>query len=144
MSEPKWLELARAELGVAEIVGPEDNPRVLAYYADAGHPEVKHDEVAWCAAFAGAMLKRSGKPTPPKNVSLLARSYETYGSKLAEPRVGCLAVFPRGAAWQGHVGFVAGVHGSGNIDLLAGNQGNRVSIVLCASKDAVAFVWPPE
>ena len=42
-----WLDLAEAEKGTKEGAGDRDNPVVLAYYADAGHPELEHDEVAW-------------------------------------------------------------------------------------------------
>ena len=50
-----WMDIARGELGTREVPGPDDNPRVLAYYADAGHPDVRNDETAWCAAFVGGM-----------------------------------------------------------------------------------------
>lgn len=40
MSDPKWLELARADLGTKEIVGKLHNKKVVAYYGDAGHPEI--------------------------------------------------------------------------------------------------------
>ena len=64
MPRPKWYELALAERGVKEAEGAADNPKVQAYYRDAGHPEAKHDLVPWCAAFVGAMLKRAGiKPS---------------------------------------------------------------------------------
>lgn len=64
MTLPRWYELALGERGVKEAPGAADNPVVQAYYKDAGHPEVKHDSVPWCAAFVGAMLARSGiKPS---------------------------------------------------------------------------------
>jgi hypothetical protein len=46
-TEPKWLALARSEIGTKEAPGTGDNPAVVRMYADAGHPEVKHDETAW-------------------------------------------------------------------------------------------------
>src|SRR6476646_1130208 len=54
MDQPRWLELAWADLGVAEGPGDANNPTVVRYYADTGHPEVRADEVAWCAAFVRA------------------------------------------------------------------------------------------
>ena len=62
MPQPRWLELAWGDLGVAETPAPADNPRVVRYYADVGHPQVDNDEVAWCAAFLGACLERAGVP----------------------------------------------------------------------------------
>ena len=124
--DPKWLKLARGELGVKESPGAANNPVVLNYYRDAGHPEVDADSVAWCAAFAGAMLERSGVPCSKQ---LNARSYLTWGKPVAKPYPGCVAVFSRGdvRSWEGHVGFYLGENG-GNITVLGGNQGDAVTI----------------
>ena len=62
--EPAWLTLARAEIGVREGAGAANSPVVLQYYRDARHPEIEHDDVAWCAAFACAMLERAGVRSP--------------------------------------------------------------------------------
>jgi uncharacterized protein (TIGR02594 family) len=80
MDQPRWLELAWADLGVAEGPGGANNPRVVRYYAAAGHPEVRADEVAWCAAFLGACLERAGVGSTR---SLMARSYLAWGEALA-------------------------------------------------------------
>jgi uncharacterized protein (TIGR02594 family) len=137
-----WLQLALAEVGTKEVPGAVHNPAVLAYYAEAGHPEVAADEVAWCAAFTGAMLARAGCPLPPRNVSLLARSYLTYGIA-CEPQPGAIGIWPRGAAWQGHVGIVVAVDlAGGTCDLLAGNQGNAVSVQRYQLEEALDFRWP--
>jgi len=141
MSEPKWLELAKGQLGTKEVAGKKDNPVIMAYYADAGFPGIDHDEVPWCAAFVGSMLKRAGyKPSG----SLAARSYEKYGTRLPGPKEGCIAVFPRGKnSWEGHVGIVASV-GERTVKLLGGNQANQVSLASYPIDRAVAWVWPPE
>ena len=125
-TDPKWYRLAKAELGVKEYKGDDDNPRVLRYYADAGHPEIDNDEVAWCSAFVGAMLERSGRPC---SKSLAARSYLQWGKKLSKPKIGCVVVFSRGnpRGWQGHVGFYAGETKT-HILVLGGNQRNQVSV----------------
>src|SRR5262245_12233290 len=54
MPQPRWLDFAWGDFGVAEIAGSRDNTRVVRYYADVGHPQVDNDEVAWCAAFLGS------------------------------------------------------------------------------------------
>jgi uncharacterized protein (TIGR02594 family) len=125
--EPKWLKIARGELGVKEAPGAANNPRVLKYYADAGHPEVNADSVAWCAAFVGACLERSGVAS---SKSLAARSYLQWGKPVKKPFPGCVAVFSRGdpRGWQGHTGFYLDEDAKG-IRILAGNQsGDQVSI----------------
>jgi hypothetical protein len=32
----------------------------VKFYAESGHPEVKHGSVPWCAAFLGGVLHESG------------------------------------------------------------------------------------
>lgn len=124
--EPAWLALARAERGVKEKPGEGDNPVVGAYYRDAGHPEVRHDSVPWCAAFVGAMLKRAG--IEPSG-SLAARSYLKWGRPAESPKPGAIAVFARGnSSWQGHVAFVLRDLGDGRLQVIGGNQSDRVSI----------------
>ncbi len=125
-SDPAWLALARAELGTKEGPGEANNPVVLRYYADAGHPEINADSVAWCAAFTGAMLERAGYPCSKQ---LNARSYLTWGKEVKKPYPGCIAVFSRGdpRGWEGHVGFYLGKEGE-RIQIIAGNQGDAVSI----------------
>lgn len=123
--EPKWMELARAELGVSEVSGSGHNKRIVDYFADAGHPEVKNDETAWCAGFCGAILKRAGMPN---SGSLAARSYLKYGTPVETPQVGDIVVFSRGnSTWEGHVGFYVGETDT-SVKVLGGNQSNKVSI----------------
>ena len=126
VGEPKWLQLARGEIGVKEITGPEHNPAVIGYFRDAGFPEIDNDETAWCAGFANACLERSGYPG---SKSLAARSFLNWGKVVKRPYPGCIAVFSRGdpRGWQGHVGFYVGESG-GKINVLGGNQSNQVSI----------------
>lgn len=124
--DPAWLKLAKAELGVAEIPGEKDNPRVVEYFKDAGHGWVKDDETAWCAGFVGAMLERSGYAS---SKSLAARSYLTWGKTIKKPKQGCVVVFSRGNpnGWTGHVGFWVG-ETAHYVLVLGGNQSNKVSI----------------
>lgn len=125
-AEPAWLQLARGEIGVEEWAGKKNNPRVLQYYVDAGHPEIKADEVSWCAAFTCAMLERAGYASPK---TLAARDFCDWGREARAPYVGCVAVFwrtsPKG--WQGHVGFYVGETPT-HILVLGGNQSDGVTV----------------
>jgi uncharacterized protein (TIGR02594 family) len=135
-----WMDIARGELGVREGAGAANNPRVLAYYADAGHAGVKEDAVAWCSAFVGAMLKRAGYPN---SGSLAARSYLQYGRKLDTPEPGCIVVFWRGSptGWQGHVAFY--VRGEGDrVRVLGGNQSDAVTEAGYPRSQVLGYRWP--
>lgn len=113
--------------GTYEWKGADHNPRVMAYYVAAGHPEIKTDEVPWCAAFVGAKLAEVGLAGTG---SLLARSYEKWGKSvdLSDAQRGDIVVLKRGnSTWQGHVGFFDRKEG-GKVYLLGGNQRNQVNI----------------
>ena len=118
-------ELAKAEIGVTEWKKG-DNPKIVAYFKDAGHPQVKDDETAWCAAFVGAMLKRSGAKGTGK---LSARSYLDWGApvKREDAKEGDIVIFSRGSSsWEGHVAFFVKDNGK-TITVLGANQSNAVN-----------------
>jgi uncharacterized protein (TIGR02594 family) len=130
---PAWLALALTQLGTHEIAGPRDNPIIMSYYAEVGHGDVNHESVAWCAAFAGAMLKRSGYPIPAASVNLMAGSYEKYGVavEIDDAQPGDICVFYRGdrSSWQRHVAFFVEHADDEHIRVLGGNQSDSVSII---------------
>jgi len=141
LAEPAWMLLARRDLGVAVVPGPEDNARILSYFRDVGHGEIRHDEVAWCAAFAGSCLERAGVRSTR---SLMARSYLNWGLGLVEPKPGCIVVLSRGANQSlGHVGFFAGTSAS-TVLLLGGNQSHSVRIAPFAKSRVLGYRWPAQ
>lgn len=118
---------AGAHLGVEEWPGARHNPVIVQMFADKGHGWVQDDETPWCAAFVGSVLASLGLPHTGK---LNARSYEHWGEPVAlqDAQPGDVVVLWRisPSAWQGHVGFFAGIDGD-RVILRGGNQGNRVS-----------------
>ena len=120
--DPKYLKAAFSVLGLSEIAGERDEPQVLAMYAASGHPEIRHDEVAWCAAYVGWALHKGGLPNTG---SLLAISYAKYpGRRFTKddtiPR-GAICVWPRTGG--NHVNFALADLGDA-ILCIGGNQGN--------------------
>jgi len=138
MSVTPWLDLAKKELGDHE---GRDDAKILAFFEDAGHPEIGSSSTAWCAAFVGAMLKRAGvKPSG----SLMARSYLRWG--VATPcKLGAVAVLWRGSpsASTGHVGFLISSTPS-RITILGGNQGSAgtVSTETFPKSRVLGYRWP--
>ena len=134
----KWMDLAWAELGVAETSGAAATPAIRDYFRDAGHADVTSDETAWCAAFMGAILQRAGiKPTG----SLLARSYASFGAP-SHLRPGAIVVLSRTAdPTFGHVGFCV-AHDDKTVTLIGGNQSNRVTAQQFERARVVAVRWP--
>lgn len=128
------------------------NPNIIRCIEDMGCLDivksinsVRYDQTAWCAAFVGAMLRRSGNKYLK---TLSSRAYEENSSSIGtlisttyEPdkmKPGDILVFGRsgesGKSFKnspyGHVGFWTGNENlpSGKISCLGGNQSNRVTI----------------
>ena len=105
MTQPRWIELAWGDLGVAETPGPATPPASRATTPTSATP-VGDDETAWCAAFLGACLERCRRRQHPlADGALLSR----LGRAANEPRYGAIAVLSRSAdPALGHVGFLVG------------------------------------
>jgi uncharacterized protein (TIGR02594 family) len=145
-NEPTWLAIARAELGVHEAPGADNDARVSEYFSFTRLGPGTPDSTAWCAAFVGWCLERAGIRSTK---SARARSYLTWGFEIREPRIGCIVVLSRGdaALGQGHVGLYVGARRKGLIGpkqllLLGGNQANAVSIAPYAYQRVISYRWP--
>lgn len=135
----KWVDIARNELGVSEVAGKVARPRILEYFAAAGHAEVKSDETAWCSAFVNFCMEQAGiKGT----MSLAARSWLRWGKEVkAQP--GAVGIWPRGkSAWQGHVAIVEEVLPGNKVLCIGGNQGNAVTERTFSIDTALGFRMP--
>ena len=138
----KWVDIARAEKGIKERPGDDDNPRILEYLSTVNIPRNNcHDEVPWCSAFVNWVFLRAGIAGTN---SAVARSWLRWGLKLAEPRPGCVVILSRGThGWQGHVGFYVGRR-AGYVIVLGGNQNNEVSEKMYEADRVLGYVWPAE
>lgn len=135
---PKWYELAVSEIGVQELPKNQHNKRILDYHATTTL-QARSDEVPWCSAFVNWCMIQSGiKGTNLAN----ARSWLDWGHELNEPRIGCLVVLTRGPnPAHGHVAFFSGFDGD-NVNLLGGNQNNKVGYKLYPRDSILSFRWP--
>lgn len=141
MEQPPWMREAWAEFGQKELAGPESNARIVALYKDAGHPNIKSDAIAWCAAYLGACLERSGIHGTR---SLMARSYGAWGREITEARPGAVAVLSRTTdPTLGHVGFVLAERGD-DLILLSGNQSDAVTVAAFPKSRLISLRWPSE
>jgi uncharacterized protein (TIGR02594 family) len=124
-TEPRWLTVARAELGQSESEGAADNPRIGAYHASTGGGSTP-DSVPWCSSFVNFCIKASGLDGTD---SKRARSWSDWGEAAPSDsvEVGAIVVLARGQPPKGHVGFLVGTAGQ-RLQVLGGNQGDRVSI----------------
>ena len=132
-----WIVEARRYVGMAEIPGKQHNPTIQnwlrtlkAWWSD--------DETPWCGTFVAYCCRVAGRAVPKDWFRALA--WADAGERLTAPAYGCIAVFNR--AGGGHVGFVVGRDRDGNLMILGGNQGNKVSIARFAKDRVVAYIWP--
>lgn len=133
----EWMRKANAELGQAEIDGDASNPRILEYLkaTELGNqPKNLTDAVPWCSAFVSWCLPGGGTR------SAWAKSYLHYGIELKIPIYGCVVVLARGLE-SGHVGFFVG-EDFGMIQLLGGNQHNKVCVESYGKERVLSYRWP--
>jgi len=121
--EPPWLIVARKELGVKEITGDRDNPRVVEYHQTTTL-KATDDDTPWCSSFVNWCIKQAGlKGTN----SAAAISWMSWGVAvpLSQGKPGDIAVFSRTGG--NHVGFHLS-HDNASIKILGGNQSDEVNI----------------
>jgi len=135
-----WMEEAWKWNGLKEIPGSKHNAQILAWWKWIKQPYVD-DETAWCAGAVGGILESRGLPSTR---SASARSYESYGTKIAKPCYGCIVVFWRGSktGWQGHVAFVVGQASNGDLFCLGGNQSDMFCISRFSRDRVLSYRWP--
>jgi uncharacterized protein (TIGR02594 family) len=137
--DPPWLRAARGEVGIKEMSGTLDNPRIIEYHMTTtlNKSEAQNDETPWCSSFANWCMERAGRKGTD---SAWARSWLKWGYHLDAPRLGCIVVFSRGET-SGHVGFFIKEIGD-RILVLGGNQNNSVCEAFYPKSRLLALRWP--
>lgn len=133
---PLWFSIAKKELGVSEISGRVHNTRILQYHS-ATKLMATSDEVPWCSSFVSWCLEQANIPST-KNA--WARSYLDWGVPVKTPVLGCIVVFTRSKN-KGHVAFFVS-EDENRINVLGGNQNNRVCIQSYPKKDLLGYRMP--
>ncbi len=138
-----WMEIARAELGTKQVAGARSNPRILEYLRSTtlGRWAASRDETAWCSAFANWTMSRAGIEGTG---SAMARSWMGWGVELEVPMAGCIVVLSRGRPPKGHVGFFVKRTTTGKVQLLGGNQGDKVSLASYPASRVLGYRWPAD
>lgn len=134
---PKWLDIAYHELGVSEIPGIGSNKRIIQYHSTTTL-QAELDEVPWCSSFVNWCMKSSMiKGTN----SAAARSWLSWGYDCAE-KMGAIVILKRGTNEKhGHVGFAVSFT-EDHVEILGGNQKNKVCIQKFNKSDILGMKWP--
>jgi uncharacterized protein (TIGR02594 family) len=86
----------------------------------------------WCGAFMDMVLKHTGH----NGGGNLARAYARYGTRVAGPQVGAIAVMNH------HVGVVSGIDPNGNPIIVSGNHNRTVAESVYPRGRIAAYVMP--
>jgi uncharacterized protein (TIGR02594 family) len=132
------FNIAYRLIGQTERPGPATHPMIAWAYELCGLPGFSDDDQAWCGAFQMLLATLAGEEFPNKPAR--ARSWLTVGDHihLAQALPGDIVVFTRAGATHdatvidapGHVGRLSHFdYAADTIEVLGGNQGNRVSIL---------------
>lgn len=138
MNEPSWLVEARKYIGLSEFPGASHNSTILRWL-DKLSAWWRDDETPWCGVFVAYCMQASDIAVP--KYWMRAKAWADWGSRLSAPVTGCVVVFERQGG--GHVGFVVGRTLTGNLMVLGGNQGDKVSIAAFDRSRVVGYYWPP-
>ncbi|AAK25202.1 TIGR02594 family protein [Caulobacter vibrioides] len=141
-ADAPWLKFALKEVGVKEIAGPKNNPRIVEYLKSTDTSVDLNDEISWNSAYLNWVFKQAGVEGTN---SLMGKTWETWGTPIKRPRPGAIVIFRRGApgAWSRHAGFYVGPGKQPNtIVVLGGNTFDSVTTAELNADRAVAFRWP--
>lgn len=146
LRELPWVAEARKHIGVKEFKGKNDNnPIIVGWLKAMGHytGEARawwaDDDTPWCGLFTGVCLGETDRYVVKEWYRAKAWADTTHMTKLDKPAYGCLAIFTRKGG--GHVGFVVGKDQKGNLMILGGNQGDKVSIAPFDPAREPEFFW---
>jgi len=131
----KAFEIAKKEIGITEVAGKANNPRIILYHkaCDSGFTS---DEIPWCAAFMNWCLQKAGGRGTR---SAMARSFLAWGKKVTTPKPGDLVVFKRGDdGISGHVCFFVS-ETKLSVKVLAGNESDSVSYAVYSKSGILGY-----
>jgi uncharacterized protein (TIGR02594 family) len=142
MAEPRWLQLARADLGLREKPGIANNPLIVQRLSSI--PKLigmvyNADSVPWCGAMLAWWMSQAG--IKPPAIAARAKSWSTWGSNLRAEYASPGAVLCMDRQGGGHVTLYVGEDASHYYGLGA-NQGDSVSIAKFPKGRITAIRWP--
>lgn len=131
---PKIVQIALKDLGVKEIKGSANNPRIMQMAKNIGVDKIytSDDKLAWCALAVNSWIFESGKPLvdfkKDRYNLLRARYLLNWGNPVPnnEFKLGDVVIIERGGA--GHCFVALAKTPNGNPIGIGGNQSDMVRI----------------
>ena len=137
-----WMELANDDLGIAEIPGPDSNPKIMQWMQDLGLRGYTDDSIPWCAGYLAHLMQECGAEQTLAAVpnKLWARDWLLVPEK-CKPQYGAILVFSRGGG--GHVALYVS-EDENYYHIIGGNQGDAVSLIRHPKSNLLGARWPVE
>jgi uncharacterized protein (TIGR02594 family) len=131
VGDPPWMAVAREQMarGIKEDPGDRNTEEIAAYFKDinAHVGTVAGQTVHWCGAFVGYCIKNCGLPAAAAKVTPAAVGANFWLAwdpvPTNPPPVGSIVVIP-----GKHVGFLAEGSTDTKLQILGGNQDDRICI----------------
>jgi uncharacterized protein (TIGR02594 family) len=134
------LQIAQAEIGVAEIPGAQHNPRIMEYAREVGFDSwYNSDETPWCSMFLNWAANRAGLQ---RSGAGLAESWRNIGTPVIEPQPGDVVLLTSapGNTRITHVGIFQEYNADKTrIMVLGGNQSNKVTVTPYRSNVLIGY-----
>jgi uncharacterized protein (TIGR02594 family) len=138
-NDPPWLPIALAEVGVTEGLNGKSNPRIEEYHASTPLGR-QPDTVTWSCSFVSWVFKQA--QTKGNIHSARCADWLSFGSPIAEPKRGAVAIFtPIAPGSSGFVGFVLSADDN-KVNLVAGNINNSVRLASFPKASVRGYRWP--
>jgi uncharacterized protein (TIGR02594 family) len=138
--DPRWLSIARTQLGIREVRGRGSNPKIIEYLRTCRNLKPgkqkygqDNDDTAWCSAFVNWCMQQSGIQG---TAHALASSWINWGYAMSPGMRGAVVVIRKGngmadkstgSSTGNHVGFLI-ERTAGHVRLLGGNQGGGTKV----------------
>lgn len=138
-----WMQIAEAfeRMGVIEQPGTKHHPLILWFHQQTSL-KATTDEVPWRSAFACAVMEMAGHKSPR---SAAARDWLKWGLALDKPAFGSIVVFDRSDPTNknaAHVAFYVDSRADDRVNVLGGNQKNRVCVAPYERSEILGYRWP--
>ncbi len=128
------LGLSRSFEGLNEN---RDTAAISGILSASGTAQLDPKTQAWCAAYANAVLAKSGLSGTGSN---MASSFLNWGQETKNPGLGDIVnIKPQAAGASGHVGFFGGYDAAGNVLVSGGNQSDSVKTSAFPVDQVVSF-----
>ena len=139
---PRWLQLAKSDLGIREAPGIANNPVLMKRFASITKSLgsfYNADSVPWCGAMMAWWMTQC--QIAPPAIAIRALSWAAWGQALSTAQLapGAVLVFQRPGG--GHVTMYVGEDAAA-YHCLGGNQGDAISIVRIEKARCIARRWP--